>query len=85
MRKKTIQMVKIVWDCSGREEITWETEARMKADYPEWFNQFMYGMHLIRIRGRIPCKWGRLVASPILNRIVGTAMDRGNVLASLKT
>ena len=41
MRKKTIQMVKIVWDCSGREEITWETEARMKADYPEWFNQFM--------------------------------------------
>ncbi|WZZ87668.1 hypothetical protein YC2023_116247 [Brassica napus] len=41
MRKKTIQMVKIVWDCSGHEEITWETEARMKADYPEWFNQFM--------------------------------------------
>ena len=32
MRKKTIQMVKVVWDCSGHEEITWETEARMKAD-----------------------------------------------------
>ena len=41
MRKKTIQMVKVVWDCSGREQITWETEARMKADNPEWFNQFM--------------------------------------------
>ena len=26
-----------------------------------------------------------VVASPILNRIVGTAMDRGNVLASLET
>ena len=39
-RKKTIQMVKVIWDCSGREETTWETEARMKAEFPNWFDQF---------------------------------------------
>ena len=35
-RKKTIQMVKVVWDCNGHDIITWKTEARMKAEYPEW-------------------------------------------------
>ena len=41
MRKKTIQMVKVIWDCNGREETTWETEARMKAEFPNWFDQFV--------------------------------------------
>jgi len=41
MRKKTIQMVKVIWDCNGREETTWETEARMKAEFPKWFDQFV--------------------------------------------
>ena len=43
MRKKTIQMVKVIWDCNGREETTWETEARMKAEFPNWFDQFVLG------------------------------------------
>ena len=41
MRKKTIQMVKVIWDCNGREETTWETMARMKAKFPNWFDQFV--------------------------------------------
>ena len=41
MRKKTIQMVKVIWDCNGREETTWETEARMKAEFPKWCDQFV--------------------------------------------
>ena len=40
MRRKTIEMVKVIWDCSGQEQVTWETEARMKADFPEWYHQF---------------------------------------------
>ncbi|KAF8044527.1 hypothetical protein N665_8517s0001 [Sinapis alba] len=40
MRRKTIQMVKVVWDCNGQEQVTWETEARMKADFREWYCQF---------------------------------------------
>ncbi|KAF8044804.1 hypothetical protein N665_6677s0001 [Sinapis alba] len=40
MRRKTIQMVKVVWDCNGQEQVTWETEARMKADFKEWYGQF---------------------------------------------
>ena len=40
-RKKTVQMVKVVWDCNGQDIITWETEARMKAEYPEWLDQFV--------------------------------------------
>ena len=38
-----------------------------------------------RIRGQIHYKWGRLVTPPILERIVRTAMVRGNVPASLRT
>ena len=34
-------MVKVVWDCNGQDIITWETEARMKAEYPEWLDQFV--------------------------------------------
>ena len=40
MRRKTIEMVKVIWDCSGQEQVTWETEARMKDDFPEWYHQF---------------------------------------------
>ncbi|KAF8083001.1 hypothetical protein N665_0797s0001 [Sinapis alba] len=35
MRRKTIKMVKVFWDCNGQEQVTWETEARMKADFRE--------------------------------------------------
>ena len=39
-RKKIIPMIKVVWDCSGKELSTWETEAKMKADFPRWYSQF---------------------------------------------
>jgi len=38
-RKKTIPMIKVVWEYNGKDVITWETEARMKAEYPEWYDQ----------------------------------------------
>ncbi|KAF3487011.1 hypothetical protein F2Q69_00051946 [Brassica cretica] len=34
-------MVKVIWDCNGQDIITWETKARMKAEYPEWLDQFV--------------------------------------------
>ena len=39
-RNKTTQMLKVIWECNGREEVTWETEARMKAEFPGWMKQF---------------------------------------------
>ena len=39
-RNKTTQMLKVIWESNGREEITWETAARMKAEFPEWMKQF---------------------------------------------
>ena len=41
MRKKTVPMTKLVWEFNGKDVITWETEARMKAEYPEWYSQFL--------------------------------------------
>ncbi|XP_048627495.1 uncharacterized protein LOC125596363 [Brassica napus] len=38
-RKKTIPMIKVVWEYNGKDVITWETEATMKAEYPEWYDQ----------------------------------------------
>ncbi|KAL0802331.1 hypothetical protein Bca101_057507 [Brassica carinata] len=38
-RRKVVQMVKAIWECNGREETTWETEAKMKAEFPKWFEQ----------------------------------------------
>ncbi|KAF8099170.1 hypothetical protein N665_0249s0011 [Sinapis alba] len=38
-RNKTTQMIKVIWECNGREEKTWETEERMKAQFPKWFEQ----------------------------------------------
>ncbi|KAF8082260.1 hypothetical protein N665_0840s0004 [Sinapis alba] len=40
-RIKTIHMVKVIWECNGREETTWETEAKMRVDFPKWFDQFL--------------------------------------------
>ena len=38
---------KVVWDYNGKDVITWETEARMKAEYPEWYGQFVQDETLI--------------------------------------
>lgn len=38
-RRKTIRMVKVVWLSNGKEETTWETENRMRADFPGRFEE----------------------------------------------
>ena len=37
LRKRTIPMVKVIWKNHGIEEATWETEEKMKRDYPHLF------------------------------------------------
>ena len=43
MRRKTVPMLKIVWEFNGKDIITWQTEARMKAEYPQWYGQYEGG------------------------------------------
>ena len=76
-RKKTIQMIKVISDYNGQKETTWETEARMKADYPQWFVQFATEEILGLDSRRIHRKWGRVIASSILDRIVGMGHGSG--------
>ena len=56
MRKKTVPMIKVVWDHNGKDIID--------SSYQR--------LQITWIRGRIHCWWGRLVMSPILDRIVRT-------------
>ncbi|GAV65919.1 Chromo domain-containing protein [Cephalotus follicularis] len=37
LRSKNIQLVKVLWQCRGVEEATWEREDDMKATYPHQF------------------------------------------------
>ena len=37
LRKREISMVKVIWKNHGIEEATWETEEKMKRDYPHLF------------------------------------------------
>ena len=69
MRRKTIEMVKVIWDCSGQEQVTWETEARMKAEFPEWYQQF--SMEGLGSDSRTNPYQGRLVMSLILDSAFG--------------
>ncbi|XP_010484719.1 PREDICTED: uncharacterized protein LOC104762992 [Camelina sativa] len=39
MRRIKINMVKIFWNGGGHEEATWETENKMKSDYPKLFKE----------------------------------------------
>ena len=41
MRKKMVPMIKVVLDYNGEDLITWEMEERMKAEYLEWYIQFL--------------------------------------------
>ena len=67
-RKKVIPLIKVVWYCNGKEESTWETEAKMKADFPEWFKQFEEEVMLGLDSGTNPYQVGVTcsIASPIL-------------------
>lgn len=38
-RRKVINMVKVLWECNGREDTTWETKNKMKAEFPRWFEK----------------------------------------------
>lgn len=38
-RGKSRDLLKVLWNCGGREEYTWETENKMKANFPEWFKE----------------------------------------------
>ena len=38
LRNREIPMVKVVWKNHGVEEATWETEQKMKMDYPQLFH-----------------------------------------------
>ncbi|KAG7599389.1 Zinc finger CCHC-type [Arabidopsis suecica] len=40
-RRKKVNMVKVLWNYGGREESTWETENKMKADFPKWFKEMV--------------------------------------------
>ncbi|KAG7594042.1 Zinc finger CCHC-type [Arabidopsis thaliana x Arabidopsis arenosa] len=38
-RGKRINMVKVLWNCRGREGATWETENKIRADFSEWYKE----------------------------------------------
>jgi len=39
LRRKKIPLIKVLWDCDGVTEETWEPEARMKARFKKWFEK----------------------------------------------
>ncbi|MFX5441810.1 hypothetical protein ABTD45_19525, partial [Acinetobacter baumannii] len=39
LRRKKIPMMRVLWDCDGVQEETWEPEARMKARFKKWFEK----------------------------------------------
>ena len=39
LRRKKIPVIKVLWDCDGVTEETWEPEARMKARFKKWFEK----------------------------------------------
>ena len=39
LRKCAIPMVKVIWKNHGVEEATWETEEKMRRDYPHLFHE----------------------------------------------
>ena len=63
-RKKVIPLIKVVWDCKGKEKSTWETQAKMKADLPEWFKQFEEEAVLGLDSGTNPYQVGKTCSIP---------------------
>ncbi|KAL1197302.1 hypothetical protein V5N11_004969 [Cardamine amara subsp. amara] len=37
LRRKKIPMMRVLWDCDGVQEETWEPESRMEARFKKWF------------------------------------------------
>ena len=63
--RKNIKMIQVVWDCDGEEETTWEPEARMKAEFPKWFDKLTEDSGR-KTRGRVGAKWGRTYSDRVL-------------------
>jgi hypothetical protein len=40
LRRKSIGMAKVQWNCYGPEYDTWKHEENMQAEYPQIFNNF---------------------------------------------
>uniref|UniRef100_A0A1J3K655 Tf2-1-like SH3-like domain-containing protein n=1 Tax=Noccaea caerulescens TaxID=107243 RepID=A0A1J3K655_NOCCA len=39
LRNKRVPLLRVLWDCSGTEEQTWEPEAKMKLKFGKWFDK----------------------------------------------
>ena len=39
LRRKKIPMMRVLWDCDGAQEETWEPEARMETRFRKWFQK----------------------------------------------
>ncbi|CAA7056583.1 unnamed protein product [Microthlaspi erraticum] len=39
LRNKRIPLLRVLWDCSGSTEETWEPEAKMKLKFRKWFDK----------------------------------------------
>ncbi|KAG7548022.1 Reverse transcriptase domain [Arabidopsis suecica] len=78
-RGKRINMVKVLWDCGGREEATWETENKIRADFSEWYKEM--GKEELEsdsgtnpIQGGETCSLGRLFGSSgQLDQLLGSS------------
>ncbi|CAA7018064.1 unnamed protein product [Microthlaspi erraticum] len=45
LRNKRIPLLRILWDCSGSTEETWEPEAKMKLKFRKWFDKQVFLEH----------------------------------------
>ncbi len=39
LRRKKIPLLRVLWECEGLEEVTWEPEAKMKLHFRKWFDK----------------------------------------------
>ncbi|CAA7040178.1 unnamed protein product [Microthlaspi erraticum] len=49
LRNKRIPLLRILWDCSGSTEETWEPEAKMKLKFRKWFDKQVEEIFTLRI------------------------------------
>ncbi|CAA7014729.1 unnamed protein product [Microthlaspi erraticum] len=54
LRNKRIPLLRILWDCSGSTEETWEPEAKMKLKFRKWFDK---QVEEIAILNNSSCFW----------------------------
>ena len=52
LQNKQVPLVKVLWQHHGREEVTWEPEVTMRAQYPQLFDSGMNFKDKILLRGK---------------------------------